>query len=76
MRRYILKNVFNKTPIAPLGNRAVAFVAPDDRQSWQPHAVDAWYTGPAIKHYRPLEFFNPMTGGMLHTGTYQIFPTH
>ena len=59
-----------------MGNRAVAFVAPDDRLSWQPHAVDAWYTGPAIKHYRLLEFFNPLTGGMLNTGTYQIFPAH
>ena len=73
---YNKKFNFNSTPIAPIGNKAVAFIAPDDRNSWQPHAIDAWYTGPAPDHYRLLKFFNPQTGGMMHTGTYQIFPAH
>ena len=73
---YKRKFDFNRTPIAPLGNKAVAFIAPDERHSWQPQAVDAWYTGPAHEHYLLLEFFIPRTGGMVNTGTYQIFPAH
>ena len=73
---YHKKFNFNSTPIAPLGSKAVSFIAPDDRNTWQPHAFDTWYTGPAPDHYRLLEFYNPRTGGMLHTGTYQIFPAH
>ena len=54
----------------------MAFLAPEERNSWQAHAIDTWYTGPAPDHYRLLEFFNPRTGGTVHAGTYQIFPAY
>ena len=43
---------WNKTPLAPLGTKALTFKDPDDRAAWQPHGVDTWYTGPATEHYR------------------------
>ena len=53
---YHKKINFNRTPIAPVENKVVAFIAPDNRNSWQPHTVNTWYTGPAPDHYRLLEF--------------------
>ena len=73
---YHKKFNFNITPITTIGAKAVAFISQDDRNSWQAHAVDAWYTGPAPDHYPLLDFFNPTTGGIIHTGTYQIFPAY
>ena len=54
---------WNKTPIAPLGTRALAFLDPDTRNSWQAHKVDIWYVGRAKYHYCLLQFFDPQTGG-------------
>ena len=67
---------WNRTPIAPLGTRALAFKDSNDRAAWQPHGVDCWYTGPALDHYRLLEFFDPRTGGTLTTGTFRLYPMH
>jgi len=50
---------FNKTPIAPLGTRALIYDDPDSRTSWAPHGTDAFYVSPALLHYRCLRFFNP-----------------
>ena len=43
---------FNKTPMAPPGTRVLVHEKPAVRQSWDPRAIDAWYLGPALKHYR------------------------
>jgi hypothetical protein len=43
---------FNKTPLAPPGTRVLVHEKPIVRQSWDPRAIDAWYIGPAMKHYR------------------------
>eukprot|EP00804_Cyclotella_cryptica_P022894 CCRYP_005101-RA/>CCRYP_005101-RA protein AED:0.41 eAED:0.41 QI:0/-1/0/1/-1/1/1/0/240 len=42
---------FDKTPLAPVGTRALILLDPSARKSWQNHALDAWYVGPAKKHY-------------------------
>ena len=42
--------------LSPLGNKAISFIAPDGRKSWQPHAGNVWYIGLALGHYRLLDF--------------------
>jgi hypothetical protein len=43
---------FNKTPIATPGIRVLVHENPSMRGTWTPHAVDGWYLGPTIDHYR------------------------
>jgi hypothetical protein len=43
---------FNRIPWAPPGTRATIFNPPETRTSWGPRAINAWYIGPAPKHYR------------------------
>ena len=40
---------FNKTPLAPLGTKALNYDDPAARASWAPH-----YVGPASNHYHCL----------------------
>ena len=42
---------FNQTPISILGTRALAYLDPDARASWQPYGVDVFYTGGCPLHY-------------------------
>ena len=48
---------YNKTPLAPPGTKALIYEAAARRASWAPHAVDSWYLGPAMKHYRCGHYF-------------------
>ena len=43
---------FNRTPLAPPGTRVLVHEKPSLRGTWSPHAVDGWYLGPAMLHYR------------------------
>ena len=43
---------YNRTPLAPPGIKIQAYVRPDDRKSWAPHAQTGFYVGPAMDHYR------------------------
>lgn len=43
---------YNAHPIAPPGTHILVHEKPTERRSWAPHAVDAWYVGPSMKHYR------------------------
>jgi hypothetical protein len=52
---------FNKTPLAPLGTKALIYDDPTLRASWAPHATDSYYVGPAPNHYRCLQFYIPAT---------------
>ncbi len=67
---------YNKTPMVPLGTKALAYVDPDVRGSWAPHALDTFYVGMSPLHYRLLEFWCPETRAYLITGSYKLFPTH
>jgi hypothetical protein len=44
--------IFNKTPLAPPSTLVLVHEKPAIRQSWDPRAINAWYIGPAMKHYR------------------------
>jgi hypothetical protein len=43
---------FNRTPLAPPGIRVLIHTPSDKRTTWSPHALDGWYTGPALDSYR------------------------
>lgn len=42
----------NCTPIGPPGTRVRVHDKPQQRGTWIPHGIDAWYIGPAFDHYR------------------------
>jgi hypothetical protein len=46
---------FNRTPLAPPGTFVLGDEKPDKRKTWDTHAVDAWYVGPAMDAYRCYE---------------------
>ena len=43
---------YNSTPLAPQGTRVLVHEKPSVRGTWAPHAVEGWYLGPALRHYR------------------------
>ena len=43
---------FNRTPLVPPGLKVLSHVRTDDRKSWDPHAQQGFYIGPALHHYR------------------------
>ena len=59
---------FNRVPFAPPGGRWTIFNPPENRGSWEPRAIDAWYVGPAYNHYRCWVFWIPATGGYRISG--------
>eukprot|EP00957_Ditylum_brightwellii_P008465 641890-Ditylum_brightwellii.AAC.1 len=38
--------------MAPPGTQCYINIKPHNRASWEFHAEDAWYVGPALQHYR------------------------
>ena len=42
---------YNKTPMAPLGTKGLAFVDPGNRARWQMHANDVFCVGRKPQHY-------------------------
>ena len=65
---------YNSMPMAPLGCRALILQHPSVRASWDTHALDAWYIGPAVNHYRCYEFYVPKTRGTRTTETVKFKP--
>jgi hypothetical protein len=43
---------FNRTPLAPPGTKVLINEKADIRQTWAPHAVEGWYLGSILRHYR------------------------
>jgi hypothetical protein len=67
---------FNKTPLAPLGTKALVYDDPATRASWAPHATDGYYVGPASNHYRCLRFYIPATRRSRFSDTWRLYPAH
>ncbi|KAL7524003.1 hypothetical protein ACHAXR_000396, partial [Thalassiosira sp. AJA248-18] len=67
---------YNKTPMAPFGTKAIAYLTLDERALWQMHGYDAYYVGPAKNHYRLLKFYDQTTCNYKITGTYELYPSH
>jgi hypothetical protein len=66
---------YNNTPLAPPGTRVLVHEKPGVRPSWSPHAVDGWYLGPALKHYRSYRVWITETGRERIADTLAWFPT-
>ena len=60
---------YNKTPMAVLGTKAVAFIDPYEQGAWEAHGVDAYVAGRCPLHYRLIEFFNPKLRAYMKVGT-------
>jgi hypothetical protein len=67
---------FNKTPLAPLGTKALIYDDPANQASWAPHATDSFYVGPATDHYQCLQFYIPATQQFQFLDTWRLYPTH
>ncbi len=67
---------YNKTPIAPLGTKGLVYKDPAICTSWAPHGTDAYYIGPAPKHYRCLRFYMLATRRYHIADTWRLYPTH
>ena len=60
----------------PPGTKALLFEPPDQRPSWGPHGIDAWYIGPTMEHYRCFKFYLPETNATRIGATAKFFPHH
>ncbi len=67
---------FSKTPLTPIGTKALIYDDPASRASWAPHATDGFYVGPAPDHYRCLRFYIPATRRFRFSDTWRIYPMH
>ena len=67
---------FNKTPLAPLGTKSLIYDDPALCASWDPHATDRYYVGPASNQYRCLRFYIPATQRFRFSNTWHLYPAH
>jgi len=67
---------YNRTPLAPPGTRVLVHEKPNNRESWAPHGVDAWYIGPALESYRCYLTYIWETKAERITDTLEWFPHH
>ena len=67
---------FSKTPLTPLGTKALIYNDPAMCTSWAPHATDGFYVGPASNHYRCLQFYIPATCRFRFSDTGCLYPSH
>ena len=66
---------FNKVPLALPGIKIVVHNKPSQRNSWQYHDTEGWYTGPAFEHYRYLKCYLPITRAEIVSDTVCLLPT-
>jgi hypothetical protein len=67
---------YNRTPFAPPGCKVLVHEKPAVRGTWAPHAVDGWYLGPAMKHYRCYRVWIWDTESTRIADTLEWFPQH
>ena len=65
----------NATPIAPPGTKCLVHVKNEQKGTWDPHALEAWYLGPAWNSYRCCDVCVPSTCGVRITNTLTWLPT-
>jgi hypothetical protein len=66
---------FNRTPLAPPGTRVLVHEKPTLRGTWSPHAVDGWYLGPTMLHFRCYRVWILETTSERIADTVVWFPT-
>ena len=67
---------FSKTPLMPLGTKALIYNEPATCASWAPHSTDGFYVGPAIDNYCCLQFYIPATRRFFFSNTWHLCPSH
>ena len=67
--------IFEWTPLAPLGCKVKIHEKPHKRLTYAPHSVYGWYLGPTLHHYRCYTCYNIDTGGETTPDTIAFFPT-
>ena len=65
---------YNRTPIAPPGIRVLVHEKSSQRKTWDPHAQEAWYLGPALESYRCHRVYVIATRGERIVNTLTWFP--
>ena len=60
---------FNATPLVPPGKKELFHEKPDVQKTWALRGKDACYIGPALEHYRCVEFYMPETRSKRISGT-------
>ena len=67
---------FNATPLAPPGTKVLVHEAASNRPSFSTHAVDGWYIGPYLNHYRCYHCYISTNASTRHSDTVEFFPKH
>jgi hypothetical protein len=67
---------WNKTPLAPLGNKGMVYITPDTRDTFVPHCNEAFTVSRAPFHHQLFKLFVPATKGYRISGTCHLDPTH
>ena len=62
--------------LAPPGTKVLIFEATVRHIAWGLHAVDGWYPGPAMKHYRCRKCFIKHTRAIRISNTAKLLPSH
>ena len=62
--------------MAPLETRAVIYKDAVNRTSWGPRGIDAWYCGPAFKHYQCCKCYIPETISIRISRSYDLYSQH
>lgn len=65
---------YNRTPLAPPGTKGLVHICPEDRQSWEPHALLGFYIGPAMDHYWCHRICTPSTTSSRICKTVKWYP--
>ena len=66
---------YNRTPLAPPGTRVLIHEKPKVHETWAPHAVEGWYTGPALDHYRCYKVWATETSAERVADTLTWYPS-
>ena len=67
---------YNKTPIVPVGIKALVYNDPSDRTSFEARTLDTFVVSRAQLHYRCFLFWIPATKGFCISDTYKLYPAH
>ena len=62
---------FDATPMAPMGTEMLLHLKPIRRNTWDHHAMKAWYFALALKHYRVVRATLP-SGAVRLTDTWKF----
>jgi hypothetical protein len=66
---------FNRTPLAPPGTCVLVHDKTSICSTWSPQAVDVWYLGPALDHYRCYRIWITKTSAERIADILAWFPT-